>query len=246
VRGKRGQREAEDLPQQSGFGPAQAAAPARMLTALDIQQKEFRVSRFGGYRMRDVDEFLDALTDAMAALTSENERLRRGSAPPIVGSPDLDEVSRQADEIITRAREEAARITDEARERAASLGSTSAAGPEGRAAIDAFLAQERAFLQGMAALVQDHAETVKAMARRSRQDAQPGSESGSDPGERPAPETGSEVIRDPAPDRAAETTQAMDEPIVVEEPQPTAARREEVEGDPSLRELFWGDEGTQD
>lgn len=246
MRGKRREKEAEDPSQQSGFGSDQAAAPARMLTALDIQQKEFRVSRFGGYRMRDVDEFLDALTDAMAALTSENERLRRGAASPVVGTPDLDEVSRQADEIITRAREEASRITDEANERAASLGSTPAAGSEGRAAIDAFLAQERTFLQGMAALVQDHAETVKAMARRSRQAPEPGPASAPDLDEQPGSEAEPEVSRDPAPDRAAETTQAMDEPIVVEEPQPAAARREEVEGDPSLRELFWGDEGAKD
>ncbi len=29
------------------------------LTPIDVQQKEFRVSRLGGYKMRDVDEFLD-------------------------------------------------------------------------------------------------------------------------------------------------------------------------------------------
>ena len=53
------------------------AAPAR-LTPIDIQQKEFRVSRFGGYKMRDVDEFLDQITDSFGALTAEVERLRAG------------------------------------------------------------------------------------------------------------------------------------------------------------------------
>jgi DivIVA domain-containing protein len=241
MREKQQRKQVGSSPQGSGFGPAEAAAPARLLTALDIQQKEFRVSRFGGYRMRDVDEFLDALTDAMAALTSENERLRRGAGPPIVGTPDLDEVSRQADEIITRAREEAARIIADAEERAANVETTSA-GPEGRAAIEAFLAQERAFLQGMAALVQDHAETVKAMARRSRQHAAPPPVSPRGPDDRePPPAPAPEVTRDRAPDAA------MDEPIVVEEPQPAAARRDDrpAEGDPSLRELFWGEGDEQ-
>ena len=44
----------------------------------DIQQKEFRVSRFGGYKMRDVDEFLDQITDSFTALTSDVDRLAGG------------------------------------------------------------------------------------------------------------------------------------------------------------------------
>jgi DivIVA domain-containing protein len=44
----------------TGLGEA-VAAPSRLSPA-DIQQKEFRVSRFGGYKMRDVDEFLDQIT----------------------------------------------------------------------------------------------------------------------------------------------------------------------------------------
>ena len=46
------------------------------VTPADIQQKEFNVSRFGGYRMRDVDEFLDQITESMTKLSDENERLR--------------------------------------------------------------------------------------------------------------------------------------------------------------------------
>ena len=52
----------------TGLGEA-VAAPSRLSPA-DIQQKEFRVSRFGGYKMRDVDEFLDQITDSFTALTS--------------------------------------------------------------------------------------------------------------------------------------------------------------------------------
>jgi DivIVA domain-containing protein len=141
-----------------------AAASARTLSALDIQQKEFRVSRFGGYKMRDVDEFLDQLTDAFSALSAENERLRGGA--PIVGSPDLDDVTRQADEIIARARAEATRITGEAKASAASPGV--ADGSTDRAGVTAFLTREREFLQSLAGLVQEHAEAVKGMARSSR------------------------------------------------------------------------------
>ena len=273
-------------PPAPGLEPGAPSAASSMMTALDIQQKEFRVSRIGGYRMRDVDEFLDRLTDTMSALTAENERLRRGvGGAPIVGTPDLDEVSRQADEIIARARDEAARITAEANERAAGAagiaatsGATSA---DQRAAVGAFLAQERAFLQSLAALVQEHADTVKGMARRTRPEAT--STGGSvgpevkapqvkapqvkapevkapevktptppaskpDPAtSRPAPSSAPSPRRDQAPTPASDDTQVIDrdEPIVVDEPQPAATRRDEREnqgGDPSLRELFWGED----
>jgi DivIVA domain-containing protein len=140
------------------------AAPTR-LSALDVQQKEFRVSRFGGYKMRDVDEFLDQITDTFTALTAEVERLRAGGAGPVVGSPDLDDVARQADEIIARARAEASRITAEARAAGPVGGSV---GDQDRAAVSAFIDRERSFLQSLAGLVQEHAETVKGMAKSAR------------------------------------------------------------------------------
>ena len=133
------------------------------------------MSRFGGYRMRDVDEFLDRLTASTEAIIAENERIRAGGAP-IVGTSDLDEVNRQADEIVQRARDEAARIVAEANEHAAALagGATVVAGTGAdRAAVDAFLTRERDFLQSLATLVQGHAEAVKAMARKSRSAAPP-------------------------------------------------------------------------
>src|ERR1051326_8892423 len=91
-----------------GFSAAAPQTPSR-ITPMDIQQKEFAVSRFSGYRMRDVDEFLDQVTSAMSLLEDENKRLRSG-AGPLLGAPDLDDVGRQADEIIQRARDEAAEI----------------------------------------------------------------------------------------------------------------------------------------
>jgi DivIVA domain-containing protein len=142
------------------------AAPAR-LTPIDIQQKEFRVSRFGGYKMRDVDEFLDQITDAFSALTTEVERLRAGGGGAVVGSPDLDDVARQADELIARARAEAARITAEARASSAAA-AVSLGGAQDQSAVNAFISREREFLQSLAGLVQEHAETVKGMAKSSR------------------------------------------------------------------------------
>src|SRR5436189_108654 len=95
---------------------------------IDIRQKELRVSRFGGCRRRDVDEFLDRLTEVGTGLTEGNARLRRqAAAGPVVGSPDLEDVARQADEIIQRAREEAARIDTEARARASTPSSAAPA-----------------------------------------------------------------------------------------------------------------------
>jgi DivIVA domain-containing protein len=177
------------------------AAPAR-LTPIDIQQKEFRVSRFGGYKMRDVDEFLDQITDSFGALTAEVERLRAGGGA-VVGAPDLDDVARQADEIIARARADAARITAEARASGVSA-AVSASGPQDRSAVNAFISREREFLQSLAGLVQEHAETVKGMAKSTRASSRPPSEPTTpDGGTAPASEP---VVRAaPAPTAAAAT-----------------------------------------
>ena len=148
-------------------------AASASLTPAEIQSKEFNVSRFGGYRMRDVDEFLDQITESMTKLTDENQRLRSASGLPVapsIGAPDMADTSRQADEIIESARAEAAKIVQDARAQAA-VGTTAAvvAGSDtGRAAVAPFLSQERDFLQQLATLVQSHAESVKGMAKASR------------------------------------------------------------------------------
>src|SRR5438093_13463293 len=152
----------------SGFAET---ASASVLTPQDIQQKEFRVSRFGGYKMAEVDEFLDRLTESVGRLIGENDRLRRQGPAPVLGAPDLADVSRQADEIIQRARDEAARLVAEATERAANtagVAMSAAATDEDRSAVNAFLQQERAFLQSLGALVQSHAESMKGMAKQAR------------------------------------------------------------------------------
>src|SRR4249920_708235 len=148
--------------------PATSAA----VTAADIQAKEFSVSRFGGYRMHDVDEFLDQITESMTRLADENQRLRSANGLPVapsIGAPDLADTSRQADEIIESARAEAAKIVQDARAQAVVGTAAVVAGSDtGRAAVAPFLAQERDFLQQLAALVQSHAESVKGMAKASR------------------------------------------------------------------------------
>jgi DivIVA domain-containing protein len=160
---------APDAQEFSGAPPA-----PKVVTPLDIQQKEFRVSRFGGYKMRDVDEFLDEVTEAMSRVLEENQRLHaRGGqpAPPAIGAPNLSEASRQADEILGRARVRAARIEQEARDRSASQATSGEPAPVSdadRAAVMAFLNREREFLQSLGSLMQQHAEVVKGMARSAK------------------------------------------------------------------------------
>ena len=228
------------------------------ITPADIQKQEFGVSRFGGYRMRDVDEFLDRLTASTESLVAENDRLRSGAAP-IVGTPDLDDVSRQADEILQRAREQAARIVAEAK---ANATPTPAEGSADRPAVDAFLQQERSFLQDLAGLVQGHAESVKAMARKTRQPAETASAQAPAPSEPAITSQPAPMPEDPAPPSAsyeqevsrgqtdrepvsAGAGDAGDETVVIEVPQPapTPSGDRDAEGaDPSLKKLFWGDE----
>ena len=223
------------------------------ITPADIQRQEFGVSRFGGYRMRDVDEFLDRLTESTEQLIAENERLRRGGAP-IVGTSDLAEIDRQADEILQRARDEAARIVEEARRQQAPV-SVGPLDETQRAAVDAFLSQERAFLQSLATLVQGHAESVKSMAKQSRRapdrSADTSTETAGAEREISIPEAAEDGAdhdaANPTDEPAAqprETGDGGDQTVVLEPSQPTTLGAErERGGDPSLKQLFWGDQG---
>lgn len=259
---------------QSFAAPAtesSASTASSILGPLDVQQKEFRVSRFGGYKMRDVDEFLDRITDSMSALTVENERLRKGAPPSIVGTPDLADVSRQADEIIERARAEAARIVAEAKATGAQPTKEPGAGasPQERAAVNAFLTREREFLQSLAGLVQEHAEQVRGMAKTAKRAPAPTDTPPAAP-RAEAPTTKTEAApTPPAPaattppasptppaaapaapkSKPAEDRPAAPEPTVrIEDPEPASVGRSEPEGDPpaesdrSLRDLFWGED----
>jgi DivIVA domain-containing protein len=234
--------------------------PSGPVTPLEVQQKEFRVARFGaGYRMREVDEFLDQLTDALSALTAENERLRGGAgdrAPAPSSPPSPPSNPPSADE-------------------------------GDRAAVNAFIRRERGFLQDLGGLVQAHAEELRSMVRAAQRDvvpppseAQPAGEPSSEPApshtdvsetmpdatpeaqaersdEAPeedssgpeAVEAAQESVADDADDDPSEqptppmtTAVIVDEPIRLEDPQPARSKRSGEDEDGSLRELFWGEE----
>lgn len=233
--------------QDTGFSQQAGAEPQRIrLTPVDVQQKVFRLA-FRGYNEQDVDHFLDEITEDLAALHEENKRLReelelRG---PGGGTEDA---RRHAEEIIRRAREEAAGISAAAP--AAPVVPVGSA-----AATPAFLVREREFLQRLASLVQDHAASLKSEARRAREAEEP-EEPEQEELEELEPEAPEPEELEPEPP-AQETSLGHTAPM----PPPQGGGLErssnpfegpETEDDeeaapggeeePSLRELFWGEE----
>jgi cell division initiation protein len=167
---------------EPGTTPA-TEQPVR-LTPLAIQQKEFRLA-FRGYNEKDVDVFLDSVTEEVARLLAENKRLReqlefKGTVPlEGTGAAEAEAVVRraedEADAVVRRAQEEAARILAEARNRplqagapgGASTGPTPISGAD-LDSLNAFIVREREFLQGLAAMIQRHAQGVKDDLREAR------------------------------------------------------------------------------
>lgn len=229
LRKRKKQQEAEESGFGSDVGRLEPQGRSR-LTPADVQQKVFRLA-FRGYNEKDVDEFLDIVTEDLAALHQENKRLREGAG---AGS----------EEALREAREEAERIIADAQRRA---GLADVAG--GATAPPSFLIREREFLQQMAALVQGHTAFLKEEARRAKAGA--GAAPSGEPA--PAPEP---VLEATAPMEAvskdAPGDAGWDNPFA--EPEAGAAFPDEgsaLEGfgpeggdeeEPSLRELFWGEE----
>ncbi len=195
MRGKR--KEEQQTPVQASAQPADKQ-PGR-ITPVDIQQKEFRLA-FRGYNERDVDQFLDDVTEEVARLYEENKRLREDMGSRGTVRLDAGGAS-EADAIVRRANEEAARILAEAEARARAVagsgGSSPASGPgpgvaagagaaggASKSQLNAFLAREREFLQSLAGLIQGHAEAVKEGMRRSREERPP---SAPEPGPQTSP-----------------------------------------------------------
>jgi DivIVA domain-containing protein len=153
------------------------------LTPVEIQQKVFRLA-FRGYNERDVDEFLDHVTEDLAALHEENKRLRERVAEGGSVGGDTGAADKQAEAIVRQAREHAVRLVEDAERRAAI---TEAAGSAAGSLPTAFLLQERQFLQQMASLIQGHAQRLKDEARRARADAEEAEPAtGQEPGEQPS------------------------------------------------------------
>jgi len=223
--------------QDAGF-----TTPARpRLTPIDVQQKEFRLA-FRGYNERDVDEFLDLVTEELAAFTEENRRLQDHGDTNLtsLAGPDVSWAPREAEGILERARADAAAIVSEAEARAAAILAAAGAGPaDPRGVIAPYLNREREFLQSLGQLVQQHAESVRRMVKVAKEQA------GAVPSPSPAPmesrqvgqdrEDGSQVIRIEA---------AEAEPVGA----PAEPRAEEAQAEPapgrhrSVRELFWGED----
>lgn len=212
------------------------------LTPVDVQQKVFRLA-FRGYNEQDVDRFLDQVTEDLAGLHEENKRLREelDLAGPGGGS---EEARRHAEEIIRQAREDAARIT--------------AGRGGGDLAPTAYLVRERQFLQRLGRLVQEHASSLKAEARRAREEGRPQQEEGREPEETAGEPAGSEEPERGGGDETAapvlEETAPMvpplepgelsewSNPFLSEEGTERAEPADRDDQEPSLRELFWGEE----
>lgn len=145
-----------------------AGGESARITPVDIQQKEFGLA-FRGYNERDVDQFLDEVTEEVARLYAENKRLREELEFARTSRLDLGGAE-EAQAVLRQAKEEAARLLAEARARASVVdpGTEAPAGRGTAAALAPFVAQEREFLQSLANLIQTHAEGVKDQIRRAR------------------------------------------------------------------------------
>lgn len=225
-------------------GSEWSAAPAGRMTPADVQEKEFHVTRVGaGYRMREVDEFLDQVTDTLSALIAENDRLKATATPGRAGSLPVsrpaaaDPEDRGAvDAFLRREKgflqdlgglvqahaEELRSMVRSVRREAVepAVTSASAADPVEAAAppsVDADELPAPAEVEAAPAptgTIEPHAEPDAEPATADRED-----------------------------DRVPMITQAEeDEPIRLEEPEPARSRRSEDDESNSLRELFWGEE----
>lgn len=237
-----------------------SSTPTGRITPADVQQKEFRVARFGaGYRVREVDEFLDQVTDALSALTQENERLLRGAGPgPTSSPPSIRPTTDDSDSAAVDAflRREKGFLQDLG-------GLVQAHAEELRTMIRAVRRDTAPPVAGSPA----PAEALRAESTATPVVA-PEAEIGSSPETTPlavkeadtAPEKAStdpeatEAAQEDSPDAAegdreatggqtaAATGTAIDEPIRLEDPEPARSRRSDEEESGSLRELFWGEE----
>jgi DivIVA domain-containing protein len=236
----------------------QQAAPARAdgrVTPSDIQQVEFRLA-FRGYNERDVDAFLDRLTEDLSWYLEENQRLRAGGSS-VPGGVDGEAAGREADAIVARAREEATATVRRAEQEAAAIRATGGAAGDARGAVAPFLNVEREFLQSLGSLVQGHAEEIKQMVLALRAaatapkaaevepattapDAEPAEPEAMDAQVATAAEI-RERLGEPEPSQAPDAdrvvVESSTEPAFSSEGAQTGEGRER-----SLRELFWGDD----
>jgi len=225
------------------------SAPAGRITPQEVQEKEFQVARFGaGYRMREVDEFLDQVTEALSALVAENERLLRGSADRVTPSvqPASDDADRAAVESFLR--REKGFLQDLGglvQEHAEELRSMVRAARQSPAAPVVAPSEAKAPEEPTAAAVVIPA----AMTQAADAPDAPQEEAAAEPDSMDMPEQGISP-EDPGDDEPGEVSggsdtiagAVADEPIRLDEPEPARSGRSDEEEDGSLRELFWGEE----
>lgn len=141
----------------SGFEPGADAPKGPRVTALDIQQRQFSPQR-KGYSEAEVDEFLDQITEELVRLSAEVKRGDGGGAGALT----------EAERIKQAARDEADAILADARARAGGMGEPGQPMATGKESVQAFLKQERDFLHSIAGMIQEHAETIREMARAAK------------------------------------------------------------------------------
>ena len=196
---------------KKGHGGSGLALGDGRITPADIQQVEFRLA-FRGYDERDVDAFLDRITEDLSAYLEENQRLRSGGAVAPAAVAGNDEAGREAERVLAAARDEAAAILRRA-EQAAAIGAATGGAPDARASVTPFLNTEREFLQSLGTLVQTHAEEIKQMvlALRARQGAPGGATSArSEPVPAPPVLEGPDPTPPPEPEVAFEAATAAE------------------------------------
>jgi DivIVA domain-containing protein len=150
-------------------GTDDAPATGARITPEEVQQVEFRLA-FRGYNERDVDAFLDRITEGLSSYLEELERLR-----PVAGQPPQAVAGSTGDAgaMVARARAEADEIVRRAYEEAAGIRAAAGAGSgDARGAVAPFLNREREFLQSLGGLVQAHAEEIKQMVLSIRERAE--------------------------------------------------------------------------
>jgi DivIVA domain-containing protein len=225
----------------SGFDQG---APARV-TPLDIQEKTFRTARLGGgYQVREVDEFLDQVTDALSALIAENERLRSASAkspsapgapapaPSAIGAGDRAAIESFLQRERTFLQSLGGLVQEHAEvlrgmARSARRGPSQEGSPE-PAAAHAVASPEAVETDDVApgGEPQEAAVVEETVAAAPTPEAEP---------EAPIEVEGDDVSA------SKEQAPPEEEPIRLEETQPVRSRTE-GEQEPSLRELFWGED----
>jgi len=251
---------AKDDGSEWSAAPVAPATPAGRMTPAEVQEKEFHVTRVGsGYRMREVDEFLDQVTDTLSALIAENDRLRGTAAPeraaslptsrPTAGDPE----DRGAVEAFLRREkgflQDLGGLVQAHAEELRSMVRTvrrDAAVPPAETSVAPAAEPVEAAAPRSAVAEETRAAAAPAPAPAPTGTIEPPPEPEPRPEAEPEPDheeasTTSDQVDDVAAPTAI-TEADGDEPILLEEPEPARSRRSEEEEGNSLRELFWGEE----